>query len=545
MLWVGFGAAVLLGGAVLADRYLDEPIRRQVEARLNAILQGYSVSIGAADFHVFNGSLDLMNGVVRQQAHPDPPVLFVPKLTASVQWKALLLGRVVADFEMWQPALHVDLVQLSEENHDAIPVQERGWQHTLRAIYPLRVNEFRIHDAKLVYIHDPAYRPLHMRQIEFLAQNIRNVASKDREYPSNVHLDGIVFDSGRIALDGNADFLAEPWAGVKANLSLGDVDLSYFEPMARHHNLQVTRGMLSARGLVEYAPHVKTLDLEELTIAGALADYVHSNETEAAERKTARQVVEAANRVQDKPGVLLRVNRLIVRDSTIGWVNQSARPPYRAFVSGLQLRAENFSNQIEHGQARIDLEGQFMGSGEAVAKASFRPMKDRTDFDMDIRIRGVKLPSMNDMLRAYMNVDVAQGSFSFFSEISVENGQIEGYVKPFFVDIKVYDPAQDKDKGPMRKLWEKIVGVLARLLENKQDEVATESVIAGPVENPRTSTLQIIGGLVQNAFFQAILPGLEGHAGLPGPGDVQGRRRRKLEDRARRDAAQAEKSRKG
>src|SRR5262249_3866468 len=140
-----------------------------------------------------------------------------------------------------------------------------------------------------------------------------------------------------------------------------------------------------------------------------------------------------------------------------------------------------------------------------------------TDFDMDIRIHGVSLPAMNDMLRTYARVDVVSGVFSFFSEISVKNGRIEGFVKPFFEDIKVYDPAQDKDKGLLRKIWERVVGALAHLFENREKQVATESVIRGPVENPKTSTLQVIGGLVQNAFFNAIIPGLEGRSSLPGP----------------------------
>jgi hypothetical protein len=33
--------------------------------------------------------------------------------------------------------------------------------------------------------------------------------------------------------------------------------------------------------------------------------------------------------------------------------------------------------------------------------------------------------------------------------------------------------------------------------------------VSGRVENPQTSTLQVIVRLIQNAFFQAILPGFE------------------------------------
>jgi hypothetical protein len=51
---------------------------------------------------------------------------------------------------------------------------------------------------------------------------------------------------------------------------------------------------------------------------------------------------------------------------------------------------------------------------------------------------------------------------------------------------------------------------VSALLENfPRDEVATKADIAGPLENPQASTWQVVVTLIQNAFFQAILPGFE------------------------------------
>jgi hypothetical protein len=44
--------------------------------------------------------------------------------------------------------------------------------------------------------------------------------------------------------------------------------------------------------------------------------------------------------------------------------------------------------------------------------------------------------------------------------------------------------------------------------------VATRATIAGRLENPRSSTLEIIMDLVQNAFFRAILPQFEQDLGI-------------------------------
>ncbi len=102
------------------------------------------------------------------------------------------------------------------------------------------------------------------------------------------------------------------------------------------------------------------------------------------------------------------------------------------------------------------------------------------------------------------------GKFSLFSELAVRNGRVDGYVKPLFADMDVYDREQDSKKGIGRQAWEAVVGGVATLLENRpRDEVATRADLSGPIENPNASTLQIVIGLIQNAFFKAIVPGLE------------------------------------
>src|SRR5215472_11397465 len=73
-----------------------------------------------------------------------------------------------------------------------------------------------------------------------------------------------------------------------------------------------------------------------------------------------------------------------------------------------------------------------------------------------------------------------------------------------------YDSGEDKNKKLCHRMYEKVVGVMSRVLENRpHEEVATRANISGPLENPKVSTLQVIVKLVQNAFFKAILPGFE------------------------------------
>jgi hypothetical protein len=120
---------------------------------------------------------------------------------------------------------------------------------------------------------------------------------------------------------------------------------------------------------------------------------------------------------------------------------------------------------------------------------------------------------MNDLLRAHAKVDVVSGVFSVYSEISVKNGRVQGYVKPLFKDLDVYDKEQDEDKSLGKKLKEKAADVVAKVFKNRpRDEVATIVRLEGPLENPKASTWEVLVNLVRNAFIKAILPGFERQA---------------------------------
>lgn len=156
----------------------------------------------------------------------------------------------------------------------------------------------------------------------------------------------------------------------------------------------------------------------------------------------------------------------------------------------------------------VKLTGNFMGSGPTTVTGSFRPEKPNPDFDVKVRIVKTQVAALNKLLEAHGQLDAKQGTFAFFSDMHVKHNHIDGYVKPFLKDVQVYDPDKDTDKKMMKKLYESVVnGVLDLFKNDPTGQVATKTDVSGPVENPKADTWQVLEKLVQNAFFQAILPG--------------------------------------
>ena len=513
-LWIPGVLVALVALAFTAAFFMDEPLRQSMEREVNRRLNGYSAKIGRLDFHPIGFSLELENVTLHQDEHPDPPVASFPNITASVQWRALLRLALVADFRFDRPQLHVNRQHLLKEAQDDVPIDERGWQHALAAVYPLKINDFRVRDGEVTYIDtegDAAIgRPITISKLNVSATNIRNVISPDDVYPSTMKADAVLFDSGRFALDGRADFMAVPHPGIDAGLALENVDLAAFASVAQRFDVAIRKGVLSGHGKVEYAPQVKNVVLEEVRLAGFDGDLVHTKAGAEKQKDVAKTAGKAAEQVSNHPDVLVRIDRAVVRDGTFGFVNKAAKQAYRVFLANTNLDITNLSNQKDEGTSTVKLTGTFMGSGATSVSGSFRAERAGPDFDLSTKIENTDLKTMNDALRAHGRFDVVGGVFSFYSELAVKDRRVRGYVKPLFQDVDAYDKTQDRDKKAMRKLYERVVEGVSRVLQNRpRSEVATRADITGPLEDPKANTIQAVVNLIQNAFFKAILPGFE------------------------------------
>jgi uncharacterized protein DUF748 len=505
------GIAALFMLLLVAALFIDEPLRAYIEGKMNRSLKGYHVHIGALAFHPIGASIDLYEIRLERIDAPNPPIATIARWSASVHWKALLLGRLVNDQDIERPKFHITRTVAKQEADSGMPVKDRGWQDAVESVYPFKINQIRIRDAEVLYVDDAKPdQPLRARRMNLSASNIRNVHSADQAYPSEFTLEGLLFESGHVRLDGRADFLAEPYAAVKVELVMDGVSLKSLVPVTARYNVQLSGGTMSGEGAMEYGPAVKVVNLKRLTMDGLHLDYVHAAQTQRAEAERAKATVETAQSINAKEDTFVRVDRISILGSDLGFVNQAAKPEYRVFLTDADLTLERYSSQFRDGPLSFSLAGKFMGTGSTQISGTVRPPTDSPDLEVKIKIAGTQVRSMNNLLRAHGNFDVVGGVFSCYSEIRLDDGSIRGYIKPLVKKLKVYDPAQDRDKPVMEKVKEGAIEDLSNLLENvPREEIATKANVSGETSRPHMEIVQIIVGLIQNAFFKAILPGFE------------------------------------
>jgi hypothetical protein len=511
--WVIAGVAVLLLLLIIAIPLLQEPLRQYFENNMNEKLVGYTARIGAISVNPFNMSVVIDDLLVFQDAHPEPPVAEIGRIHAGVHWREIFRAKLVADFDIDNPAVHLNLIQIREEIADPVPADEKGWQEALESLYPLRINVLTIRGGNLVYIDEDPDQPLVLNQISFEAENIRNIRSPETTYPSPFRLESLIFGEGRLLIEGDANFLAEPYPGVNAGVEVTGIPIDPLLPLLSRYNFFVSDGEFAATGRIEYAPHAKLYEFDSVVVDNLHLDYRYPGPASQVRRekmeKAAREGLEAKD-PEDSEAFLYVINDMRV-NGIIGLVNTEADPPYRVFLDPFELRVGRLSNRIDSGATRMELSGAFMGSGETAAAIVLEFTDNIPDFDLSLIIKETHMPAMNDLLMAYGGFDVSDGAFSLTLEVSVEDHEIQGFVEPFFKDMEVLDP--DKNKDFLQTLYEGVVEALSSILENvPRDEVATRAFISGDLDDPDVSTWQIIGNLIRNAFFEAILPGFEGEA---------------------------------
>ena len=510
LLWVGAIFAAVIVALFIASFFLDGMIRARTEAAMNQKLTGYHVALDRAHLQLLGGLLTLKGLKIIQRAHPKPAVADVPMMRFHIEWKELLSRRVVADVLLSHPQVHVNRTQLVSEKNSRVPMKQEGWQDALEAAYPFKVNRFTIDEGDVVYIQDAINPPLHLAKLNFTTDNIRNIHAPNNVYPSKVHANLVIFGTGRATIDGHANYLETPFPGARAQFRIENVPLSAFDPEIRQINVAVSGGRLFSSGLIEYSPKVTRVQVDNATIEGVAVGYVHAPATQQAEARRVKATGKQIEKQNNRPAVDIEVREFDVTHSSFSYTDKTKDPNYRLFFNDTDIVLKNLSNHQQQGPADLTFHGKFMGSGDTRVSGNFLASKQGPAFNMSVAIQNTDLPSMNDILRAYGRFDVAAGQFSVFSEVSIKDGYINGYVKPMFSNLEVYNYQKDKNTGVLHQARELVIGGATHLFKNSStQQVATEVDLTGKLTSPGVSTWQAFVQVLHNAFIEAILPGFD------------------------------------
>ncbi len=508
--WFLGGIAFVLIGVFIASFFLDRIIRPRIESKMNSSLKGYHATLPYAHLQLLSFTLTLRDLTVVQVAHPQPAVAAFPLMRFRIHWRALFFGHVVAIVRLWRPAFHINTVQFASERKDPTPLRDEGWQDALQNAYPFKINRFVIDDGDVIYVEAGERKPLHLTHLNVVSDNIRNIQEPNHPYPSWFRANLVIFDRGKMSLEGRANYLMKPFPGTETRYTITGVPMDAVTTASRYINVLISGGTFASDGFIEYSPKVTNVDVHNVTFDAINLTYSHrpgTAEAEATRIKTAGRTVEKEN---NRRAVNIKVREFDVKRSRLAFDDQTSRPPFNLYIIDTDLKLLHLANHWSEGPARLTLNGKFMGSGLTKVTGTFLAAGAGPEFNVNIAIVNTDLTSLNPLLRAFGRFDVARGRFTLYSQLGVKDANMSGYVKPMFSDLKVYDYQQDKNKGILSQAKEMIIGAASHIFKNPETQkVATQVKVSGSLKKPNVSAWEAFVEIVRNAFVQAIVPGFD------------------------------------
>jgi hypothetical protein len=224
LLIIGIVVVVLIGARIALEPILLDYANDKLDA-----LPAYGGHIGAIDLSLLRGGYDIQGiEIVKTGAGQPVPFFKADRIAATVEWRSLLRGSLVAEGDLYRP--QVNLVQAESEQKSQLG-KEVNWVDQFKELFPFRFNTVRIHDGTVTF-RAPGIQTkdaLTARHIDGSVSNLTNVADSTKETFARFHFDAQVLEDGNANVDGRIDPLAQQ-PTFDVNLRVKNVQLPQVNP---------------------------------------------------------------------------------------------------------------------------------------------------------------------------------------------------------------------------------------------------------------------------------------------------------------------------
>jgi len=212
-----------------------------------------------------------------------------------------------------------------------------------------------------------------------------------------------------------------------------------------------------------------------------------------------------------------RFNTITVHDGTATFRAPGISTKDALVASNIDGEITNMTNVVESGKetfAGFKATALVLDTGSAAVAGSANPLAPTPTFDVNLTVKGVKLPMVNPWLREYIKADAEAGDFELYTELAAADGRFRGYAKPIMRNVDIYRSGEPEE-NPFKRLWEGIVDFTAEVLEDEDSEqVAARIPFSGKIEDPEAGILETVVSVLRNAFVSAFARSLEGSVSL-------------------------------
>lgn len=232
---------LLLGFRIALPGIAKKHINKQLDS-----IEGYHASIEEVRMRLYRGAFQIHGLYIIEEASSDTtiPMVHLPMMEFSIEWRALFDGRVVGEVFMDSPQLNLTRPQSGKE--EAVSGYRIAFFETVQELNPIQLNTFEVVHARMAY-RDPTAQPeidVALENLNIMARNLGNVKDEGTALPASISLNATAMGNGSLNIDGGLNLLkATPDFDI--DFKLEKAEIKDFNNLSDHHaGLEAESGLL-------------------------------------------------------------------------------------------------------------------------------------------------------------------------------------------------------------------------------------------------------------------------------------------------------------
>jgi hypothetical protein len=213
-----------------------------------------------------------------------------------------------------------------------------------------------------------------------------------------------------------------------------------------------------------------------------------------------------------------KINSAVIQEGMVHFRTYQKQVPVDIYLSQVEGSIDNLGNIQDLKTplpATVTAKAMVMDKAKLEFNMTLDPFSYRPTFHMATRLLGLDLTEINALALAYGKFDFKRGWLDLVIETDSKEGQVVGYVKPLFRNLKVFSLTKDlQDDNVLQFFWQALIGGVVKIFKNQpRDQLGTIIPFSGNPDKTSTDILATLGNVLYNAFIRAYLPRLEASPG--------------------------------
>lgn len=215
------------------------------------------------------------------------------------------------------------------------------------------------------------------------------------------------------------------------------------------------------------------------------------------DRQQARQEIAAAK--QEKAAqdtVQIRIERVILQDGTLSFIDQHMQTPFETRLTRLGGRISGLGTGME-APAELDLRGTLENHSNLRIEGKIDPFGDALYLDLKTRFDAIELTPMTPYSGTYLGYAIAKGMLYLDLDYRIEGNRLDAS-NSVFLDQFTFGQRLGSDQAT--KLPVKLA---VALLKDRRGEIRLDLPVTGQLDDPQFSAVGVVFRILKNLLIKA------------------------------------------